>query len=426
MKRIGVFVCHCGINIAGAINTKKVVEEIKKYPGVAYATDYIYVCSDPGQNLIKERIKEEKLDAVIVAACSPSLHEQTFRNTVALAGLNPYQMESANIREQVSWVHPDKEVATQKAIQIIKSLVEKIILNEDLTPFSIPVTRRAMVIGGGISGIQTALDIANSGYEVILVEKEPSIGGHMIQLSETFPTLDCSQCIMTPKMVEVNQHPNIKLLAHSEVEEVSGYIGNFKIKVRKKARFVDEEKCTACGDCWNSCPVRNHPQILEIPSVRERMKKEDILKLDSILDRYKDGRGELITILQDINEEYNWLPQDALTYVAERLEIPISQVYEIATFFTAFSLEPRGRYLIKICMGTACFVRGAPRILSEIERKLGIRPGETTPDGMFTLETVNCLGACALGPLMVVGKDYHGRMDMAKVSPTIKIYEREA
>lgn len=255
MKRIGVFVCHCGINIAGTVDVKKVAKELSKYPGVVYTKDYVYMCADPGQNLIIEAIKEQKLDKVVVACCSPTLHESTFRKAVESAGLNPYQCEIANIREQCSWVHKDMAKATEKAIKITKNAVEKVQKNESLEPVAISVTRRALIIGGGITGIQAALDLADSGLEVILVERYPSIGGHMIQLSETFPTLDCSQCILTPKMVEVSKHPKIKLLTYSEVQEITGYVGNFKAKILKKPTYVDPDKCTMCDECTKVCPV---------------------------------------------------------------------------------------------------------------------------------------------------------------------------
>ncbi|NQV19283.1 MAG: CoB--CoM heterodisulfide reductase iron-sulfur subunit A family protein [Armatimonadetes bacterium] len=255
MKTIGVFVCHCGRNISSTVNINEVVEEIKKYPGVAFCTDYTYMCSDPGQDLIKKSIKEKKLDGIVIAACSPSLHELTFRNTAEKAGLNPYLTEVANIREQCSWVHSEIKEATPKAISIIESIIEKTKLNESLSPVKVKVNPKALVIGGGIAGIQTSLDIANSGHKVILIEKNPSIGGHMSQLSETFPTLDCSQCILTPKMVEVSQHENINLFVYSELEEISGSVGNFKIKIRRKASYVDNSKCTGCGVCSEKCPV---------------------------------------------------------------------------------------------------------------------------------------------------------------------------
>lgn len=254
-KRTGVFVCHCGINIAGTVDVKKLTKELSQYPGVAHSEDYVYMCSDPGQNLIIESIKDKKLDSVVVACCSPNLHETTFRNASKAAGINEFVCEIANIREQCSWVHKDMDKATQKATKITKSAVQRARRNEALDPISVPVTRRALVVGGGIAGIQASLDLANSGFEVILVERSPSIGGHMIQLSETFPTLDCSQCILTPKMVEVSKHPKIKLMTYSEVQEISGYVGNFKVKILKKPTYVDPVKCTLCDECTKVCPV---------------------------------------------------------------------------------------------------------------------------------------------------------------------------
>ena len=263
MKRIGIFVCHCGINIAETVDVKRVAEEAMKMDGVAYVQDYIYMCSEPGQTLVREKIVEEKLDAVIIAACSPNLHESTFRAAAEEAGLNPWQCEIANIREQCSWIHSNREKATRTAIKIVGTLVEKTRLNESLKPISVSITKKALVIGGGIAGIQASLDIADSGYKVILVEKESSIGGHMAQLSETFPTLDCSQCILTPKMVAAGKHPNIELMVYSEIEEVSGYVGNFIVKIRRKAPFVDWSTCTGCGLCMEKCPAK-------VPSIFDR------------------------------------------------------------------------------------------------------------------------------------------------------------
>jgi heterodisulfide reductase subunit A len=254
-KKTGVFICHCGINIAGTVDVKKMAKELAKHPGVAHSEDYVYMCSDPGQNLIVQAIKDKKLDNVVVACCSPTLHETTFRNAAKAAGLNSFRCEIANIREQCSWVHKEMDKATPKAIKLAKSAVEKVRRNESLEPLSVPVTRRALVIGGGIAGIQASLDLANSGYEVILVERSPSIGGHMIQLSETFPTLDCSQCILTPKMVEVSKHPKIKLMTYSEIQDVSGYVGNFKVKILKKPTYVDPDKCNLCDECSKVCPI---------------------------------------------------------------------------------------------------------------------------------------------------------------------------
>ncbi|MBD3336893.1 MAG: 4Fe-4S dicluster domain-containing protein [Candidatus Eisenbacteria bacterium] len=265
MERIGVFVCWCGSNIASTVDVERVTEAIRDYPGVAHAEHYKYMCSDPGQNLVQDAIREKNLTAVVVAACSPTLHETTFRKAAERAGLNPYKVEIANIREQCSWVHEDREWATQKAIRIVRTMVAKVAGDEELETIKVDVKRRALVIGGGIAGIQAALDIANSGYPVLLVERDPSIGGHMAQLSETFPTLDCSQCILTPKMVEVSKHPNIELHTYSEVDEISGYVGAFKVKIRKKAAYVDHELCNGCGVCTEKCPAK------KIPSEFERM-----------------------------------------------------------------------------------------------------------------------------------------------------------
>ncbi len=256
MPRIGVFICHCGVNIAATVDVERVRDELAKHPGVVYSTDYRYMCSDPGQKVIQDAIREHHLTGVVVAACSPSMHEPTFRAACAAAGLNPYLCEMANIREHCSWVHQDREAATRKAIELVRIMVEKVKRNHELHPIHIDVTKRALVIGGGIAGIQAALDIADAGYEVVLVEREPSIGGHMAQLSETFPTLDCSQCILTPKMVQVRQHPKIKLYTYSVVEGVQGYMGNFEVTIRKKARSVREDLCTGCGLCMQRCPAR--------------------------------------------------------------------------------------------------------------------------------------------------------------------------
>ena len=259
MARIGVFVCHCGENIARTVDVAQVSETLKDHPGVVVSQDYKYMCSDPGQQLIRQAIEEHDLTGVVVCACSPHMHEGTFRRASSKAGLNPFLCEMANIREQCSWIHDDRGEATEKATDIARTIVEKVKNNTPLEMIHIPVTKRALVIGGGIAGIQTALDIADGGVDVVLVEKDPSIGGHMAQLSETFPTLDCSQCIMTPRMVQVLQHPRITLHTYSEVESVEGTIGNFTVKVRKKARSVDVSLCTGCGDCQNACPNKKIP-----------------------------------------------------------------------------------------------------------------------------------------------------------------------
>ncbi|HOK54076.1 MAG TPA: CoB--CoM heterodisulfide reductase iron-sulfur subunit A family protein, partial [Armatimonadota bacterium] len=259
MARIGVLVCHCGTNIAKTVDVEKAAQAAANFPDVVYATDYKYMCSEPGQNLIKEAIREHKLDRVVVAACSPRLHEPTFQRCIAQEGLNPYFAEMANIREHCSWVHEDRGQATEKAIDIIAMLTAKVKRNEPLFTKEIPLTKKAMVIGGGVAGIRAALDIADAGYKVVLVEKTPSIGGRMAQYDKTFPTLDCAACILTPMMVDCASHPNIEIMTYSEVEEVSGYVGNFKVKVRKRAKSVDASKCTGCGVCYEKCVVKGLP-----------------------------------------------------------------------------------------------------------------------------------------------------------------------
>jgi heterodisulfide reductase subunit A2 len=259
MSKIGVFVCHCGENISATVDCAKVAETASKYDGVAFSVDYKYMCSDPGQSIIKSAIAEKGLTGVVVASCSPRMHEPTFRKACAEAGLNPFMCEMANLREHCSWVHEKSEATTEKAIDLVRILVEKVKFNHSLSSIKVPVTKTALVIGGGIAGIQASLDIANTGHKVILIEKDPSIGGHMSQLSETFPTLDCSQCILTPRMVEVAQHPNITLYTYAELESLDGFIGNFKAKIRKKSKSIDEKLCTGCGQCTTKCPVKKIP-----------------------------------------------------------------------------------------------------------------------------------------------------------------------
>lgn len=256
MQRIGVFICHCGTNIAGTVDVNKVTEAVKKEPCVVYAENYQYMCSENGQQLIKTAIKENKLTGIVVCSCSPRMHEATFRKTAESVGLNPYLVEVANIREQCSWIHKDTEEATEKAIVLARTAIAKLTLNKPLIAGETGVTKRALVIGGGIAGIQAAIDIADAGFEVDIVEKRPTIGGRMAQLDKTFPTLDCAACILTPKMVDVSQSDKINLFTYSEIDEVKGFVGNFKVKIKKKARYVDETKCTGCGVCMANCPSK--------------------------------------------------------------------------------------------------------------------------------------------------------------------------
>jgi heterodisulfide reductase subunit A len=258
-ERIGVYVCHCGSNIAGMVDVEDVAKwagEKLKDRGVVVARDYKFMCSSLGQELIENDIKELGLTRVVVAACSPHLHENTFRTASARGGLNPYLCELVSIREQVSWVHTDKTAATAKSKAVISGGVERVIHHEPLEPLHVPIHPATLVVGGGIAGIQSALELADAGYPVYMVEKEPSIGGHMAQFDKTFPTLDCSACILTPKMVSVGTHPQIKLLTWSEVTKVDGYVGNFTVTIRKKARHVDESLCTGCGICQEKCPKK--------------------------------------------------------------------------------------------------------------------------------------------------------------------------
>ena len=253
-RRIGVYICHCGLNIAGTVDVEEVAEYAASLDSVVVSRHYRYMCSDPGQALIKEDIKNLGLNRIVVASCSPRMHELTFRQVCQDAGLNPYLYEQANIRELCSWVHDDKKIATEKAKDIVRAAVRRVCWNEPLEVKETTVNSDVLVVGGGIAGIQASLDIANGEHKVYLVEREPSIGGHMIQLDRTFPTLDCSECILTPKMADVGRHPFIELLAYSEVEEVSGSIGNFKVRVRKKVRHIDVSKCIGCGVCEEKCP----------------------------------------------------------------------------------------------------------------------------------------------------------------------------
>ncbi len=259
MQRIGVFVCHCGTNIAGTVDVKAVAAALSHEPGVVFSIDYQYMCSQAGQNMIKDAIAEHKLSGIVVCSCSPRMHEATFRKTAAGAGLNPYMVEIANIREQCSWVHKDMPTGTEKAIILGKAAVAKVNLNAPLIPGESSVTKRALVIGGGIAGIQTALDIADAGFPVDIVEAKPTIGGKMAQLDKTFPTLDCAACILTPKMVDVAQNEKIRIFSYSEVTAVKGFVGNFDVTIKRKARYVKEEICTGCGLCTEKCPQKKVP-----------------------------------------------------------------------------------------------------------------------------------------------------------------------
>jgi NADH:ubiquinone oxidoreductase subunit E len=273
-----------------------------------------------------------------------------------------------------------------------------------------------LVVGGGIGGMQTSLDLANIGFKVYLVDKRPSIGGRMSQLDKTFPTNDCSMCILSPKLVDIARHPNIELMTYSEVKNVKGNIGNYSVTVNKKARSIDEEKCTSCELCTKNCPVLLQPQIQK--KSKSKPKVQDEKYLNDLISKYSTQKSPLIQIMIEINNKYRYLPKDILHYLSYKLGIPLSLIYQVATFYKAFSLEPRGKYHIKICLGTACHVRGVSKIVDKVKSHI-----DSDKKGLFSLETVNCLGACALGPVMVVNDEVHGHMTVDKVDRIIDSLE---
>lgn len=279
-----------------------------------------------------------------------------------------------------------------------------------------------LVLGGGISGIQSALDLADSGFKVYIVETGPAIGGVMAQLDKTFPTNDCSMCILAPKLVATGRHPNIELLTYADLKDLKGEAGRFTAVINQKGRSVDVDACTGCGACTENCIVRFQPQKPFQQDAAELLEERDKQILDKMIAEHGQSEDSLIPIMQEINEEFRYLPEDHLRYISQTLEIPLAQIYHVATFYTAFSLTPRGKHTLKVCLGTACHVRGAPRVLDEIQRHLKIEPGETTEDGLFTLETVNCLGACALGPVVMVDEDYYP-VEPAKVDKFLEKFQ---
>ena len=251
--KVGVYVCHCGHNIAAKVDVERVAAFAESLPGVAVARDYKFMCSDPGQELIQRDIRDGLVNRVVVASCSPLMHGATFRRATEAGGISPFYSQMASIREHVSWVTADSGDATEKANALIAGAVRRVAAHEQLDRRSAPVHPDVLVVGGGIGGIHAALTLADAGKHVYLVEREPCIGGQMAKFDKTFPTLDCAACILTPKMVQVGQHPNIDLLSYSEVEKVSGYVGNFRVKVRRKARYINEDACTGCNLCVENC-----------------------------------------------------------------------------------------------------------------------------------------------------------------------------
>ena len=278
-----------------------------------------------------------------------------------------------------------------------------------------------LVVGAGIAGIQSSLDLANSGFKVFLLEQTPAIGGTMAQLDKTFPTNDCAMCIVSPKLVDCGRHPNIEIITNAELGKVFGKAGNFKVEVKKKPRYVDEDKCTGCAACTQNCPVSI--ALYPVEKISIILKKDDKDKVDAILKEFQDKKGNLMPILQSITREYNYLPEDVLNYISQKLDISITKIYQIATFYNAFSLKPKGKYTINVCFGTACYIKGGNRILEAFERELGITMGNTTEDLMFGLETISCFGCCGQAPVVTVNEDIYGHFRVTQVPKLIKKYK---
>jgi heterodisulfide reductase subunit A len=344
MRKLGVFICHCGVNIAGTVDVKSVAEKIGEIEDVAHSTDYIYICSDPGQQIIREAIREKGLEGVVVACCSPSMHENTFRKAVKSQGMNPYLCEIANIREQCSWVHQkEKEEATRKAAEIILATLEKVRKNESLEAIAMAINRKVLVIGGGIAGITASLDLAEGGYEVILLEREPALGGHMVQLSRTFPDLDPAPEGLIAKASEVERHPKINLHCYSELEDVKGYVGNFNLTIRKKATSVDWVKCNGCGICIKDCPVEYISQFERGLGMRKAI---DHLYPNSIPNKPVIHRGHCRYFLDKSCRKCEEIcPEKAIDFEQkdEQIEEKVGAII-VATGYELYPKEQLGEY----------------------------------------------------------------------------------
>jgi len=281
-----------------------------------------------------------------------------------------------------------------------------------------------MVLGAGVAGIQASLDLADMGYKVYLVENKPSIGGAMAQLDKTFPTNDCAMCLLSPKLVDTARHPNIEIITNTDLQKVDGSAGNFAVTLNKRPRYIDEEKCTGCGTCINNCPVRNVPHFEEVDELgKVQLDDEGHQRLRQILDEHEAERSAVISVLQGVNKQYKYLPENVLRHVARALDIPLSRVYNIATFYNAFSLTPKGEHIIHVCLGTACYVKGGTKILEAVQRQLDVEVGGTTKDSKFSLETVSCLGCCGQSPVITVNEDIYGYVNQNKVSDILARYE---
>jgi NADH:ubiquinone oxidoreductase subunit E/Pyruvate/2-oxoacid:ferredoxin oxidoreductase delta subunit len=280
-----------------------------------------------------------------------------------------------------------------------------------------------MVVGGGVAGIQASLDLSAAGFRVYVVEESPTVGGQMARLDKTFPTGDCATCIISPKLVEFTRDHNIDILTMTDVVKIEGEAGNFKVEARQRPRSVDVDKCTGCGECWEACPVRNIPEEVAPFRPSEELDEEAAEWLDKVLGRYADDPAPLIQVLQEINDERGYLPRPILEYLAVRLETPLAEIYRVASFYNAFSLEPVGRHLVEVCLGTACFVRGSGRILERLETEIGVSEGQTDEDMRFTLRTIRCIGCCALAPAMRVDGVTFGRVKLDQIPSILERFE---
>jgi NADH:ubiquinone oxidoreductase subunit E/NAD-dependent dihydropyrimidine dehydrogenase PreA subunit len=280
-----------------------------------------------------------------------------------------------------------------------------------------------LVVGGGVAGIQASLDLSAAGFRVYCVEEGASIGGGMARLDKTFPTGDCATCIISPKLVEFARDHNVTLLTLSSVAKLEGEAGRFKATVVQRPRSVDPAKCTGCGDCWEACPVRNVPQAPPAFQPSEPLAGDDAAWLDGVLARYTDDTAPLIQVLQDINDGRGYLPRPMLEVLSLRLDVPLAEIYRVASFYNAFRLEPMGRHLVEVCLGTACFVRGSGNVLERLEREIGVAAGGTDAQRRFTLRTVRCIGCCALAPAVRVDGVTFGRVELDKVAGILEGFE---
>lgn len=276
-----------------------------------------------------------------------------------------------------------------------------------------------MVAGGGIAGIQAALDLAESGFKVYLVESSPAIGGNMARLDKAFPTNDCSMCILSPKLVDAARNLNIELLTMSEAAGISGVAGDFTVRVSEQARYVDASKCTGCGSCLEKCPTRNLLRV-KTPRPPAAIDARNKVLADELLAEHGREERSLIRVMQEINARLTYLPRDVMVYIAAQAGIPLSRLHRIGTFYKAFSFEPRGRHTISVCAGTACHIRGAPRIMSELKRELNTDEGRTTADGRFYIESVRCLGCCSLAPVLKIDDRIYGGVKTSEVAKILK------